>query len=150
MVGRVTIAEAAQKTSDGNTFYVLMGTPPNTPPVTGGNVNYGMYLGLYKSSDTLLDFTKVMLRQAITPPPGVNPPDFQDINLLGQDASNAGALAVDPTDLNVVYVGGAVTSYVSPGPPAARADSGGHRRHAGHRRHERQPLPQSVRPRPVS
>jgi hypothetical protein len=107
-VGRVTVALAGGRVGDEGTAYVLIGSPPvNT---TAPNVNAGDFVGLYKTSNNFLDYTKVMLRQAEpapVPPMGHRPlHNFQDIDLLYQDASYAGALAVDPTDPNVVYVGG--------------------------------------------
>ncbi|HZT82463.1 MAG TPA: hypothetical protein VFA26_19700, partial [Gemmataceae bacterium] len=111
-VGRVTLAIGSGRPGDEKYLYVLVGTPPgnNTPP----NHDQGSMAGLYRSNDGLLTFTKVMLRQNVpTGNPGVDNngrplPDvnYQDINVLGQDASYAGALLVDPTDPNVVYVGG--------------------------------------------
>src|SRR5205085_1960661 len=52
--------------------------------------------------------------------------NFQDINLLGQDASYVGALAVDPNNPNVVYVGGSTQWAANPGLAHAlvRVDTG--------------------------
>ncbi len=124
-VGRITLAIGSGRVGDEANVYVLMGTPPgnNTPP----NVDYGRELGLYKTSDNLSNFTKIMLRQNTTPFGDGDPEDgteipgldhnFKDINLLGNDASNVGALAVDPTNPNVVYVGGS-RRYAPEGPEA--------------------------------
>jgi hypothetical protein len=108
-IGRVTVGEgfASPSTGPGSniaTFYVLMGTPPASPPLTGGSVNYGSELGLFKSSDGGLNFTKVILTANTGT---IASPNFQNINLLGNDASNVGQIVVDPTDPNVIYVGGA-------------------------------------------
>jgi hypothetical protein len=100
-LGRVTVAISSEKVGSEAVVYILIGTPPgnNTPP----NVDLGTFSGLYKTSNNFLDFTKVMLRQDTST--GTTH-SFTDINLLGQDASYVGALTVDPSDPNVVYVGG--------------------------------------------
>jgi hypothetical protein len=107
-VGRVTVAQARGRVGDEGTYYVLITTPPvNTVPP---NVNAGDFAGLYKTSNNFLDYTKVMLKTAepAPAPPMNHAPlhNFQDIDLVFSDASYAGALTVDPTDPNVVYVGG--------------------------------------------
>ena len=52
----------------------------------------------------MLNFTKVMLKEN---EPLVNQPqNFKDINVLGHEGGNVGALAVDVNNPNVVYVGG--------------------------------------------
>ena len=103
-VGRVTVAIGTGAVADERYLYVMMSTPPgnNVAP----NVNWGSFKGLYKSSDNMLDWTKVMLMQ--DDPPPVAPPahDFVNINPLGEDGANAGTLIVDPSDPNVVYLGG--------------------------------------------
>jgi len=128
-VGRVTLVEgyATPTTGPGSnisTYYVLIGNPTPTNPVTGGLVNYGNATGpiggLYKSSDAGLNWTKVMLR-ANTAAAGAAP-SFQDINLLGNGAGNVGALVLDATDANVVYVGGADNAAQSFG--LIRVDTG--------------------------
>jgi hypothetical protein len=136
-IGRVTVSEgfASPSTGPGSaiaTLYVLIANPSHqTPQVQGGSVDYGNGLstdpvtgakvaGLYKSSDGNLNFTHVMLR-ANTAPPGAQPA-FKDINLLGNDANNVGQLVVDPTDVNVVYVGGADNAALSFG--LIRVDTG--------------------------
>ncbi len=100
-VGKVLVAISSNLVGSAPVAYVLMGTPPgnNTPP----NVNLGTFAGLYKTGNNFADFTKVMLRQDTSAGATHN---FTDINLLGGDASYTGALAVDPTDPNAVYVGG--------------------------------------------
>jgi hypothetical protein len=103
-VGRVTIAIAGGRVGEESTVYVLLGNPPPAGGLTPPSYDLGTFQGLYKTSDGLLNFTKVMLRQNVASP---TLPKFEDINLLGREASNFGALAVDPTDPNVVYVGGA-------------------------------------------
>jgi hypothetical protein len=102
-VGRVTIAIASGRVGEESTTYVLVGNPPPTGGTTPPNYDLGTFQGLYKTHDGLLNFTKVMLRQDVST---TDLPKFQDINLLGNEASNFGALVVDPTDPNVVYVGG--------------------------------------------
>src|SRR5205807_8298000 len=83
-----------------------------TPPVntTAPNINAGDFAGLYKTSNNFLNYTKVMLRTeepAPAPPPKHAPlHNFQNIDVLFDDASYAGSLTVDPTNPNVVYVGG--------------------------------------------
>src|SRR5207247_10493651 len=66
-VGRVTLALGAGRVGDEPNVYVLMAQPPNPP--TPGFIGQGRMLGLFKSKDNLLNFTKVMLRQNIFDPP---------------------------------------------------------------------------------
>jgi len=127
-IGRVTVAEGFSSATAGPganiaTFYVLIGNPSHqSPEVEGGSVDYGTGLnpdpvtgatvaGLYQSPDGGLDWTHVMLRTNMPTAAGL--PNFQDINLLGNDTNNVGQLIVDPTDPNVVYVGGADTPLSS-------------------------------------
>src|SRR5262249_37905464 len=57
------------------------------------------------TKDNFLNFTKVMLKQ-----PGPTHTRFAesylDIGLLGTEGATVGAMTVDPSDPNVVYVGG--------------------------------------------
>ncbi len=100
-LGRVTLGIGQGRIAAQTYLYVLIGTIPgnNTPP----NVDFGTFSGLYRSKDVGLNFTKVMLKQD-TGGGGVH--NFVNINLLSHDAANAGAMLVDPSDPNVVYVGG--------------------------------------------
>ncbi len=101
-VGRVTLAMPSEAAFE-QTLYVVMANPPANPAVNAPTINYGSFMGLYKTSNNLDDFTKVGLFQNTST---TKLPVFSAINLLGSDASNAGALLVDPTDPNVVYFGG--------------------------------------------
>ena len=106
-LGRVTVAIGQGRTGNEGYVYVLIGTPPgnNTPP----NVDWGGYMGLYRTKDNMLNFTNVKLSQDMFPGPSVpdaDNHDFQPIDLLRHDAANAGAMITDPTNPNVVYVGG--------------------------------------------
>ena len=116
-VGRVTVAMGTGRQGDDDFVYVLFGTPPvtSTPNFNAPLINYGTDLDgpdgspLYVSDDNMLDFTNVMLKVDVPLPKGFaggpNPVNYENLNLLGVNASNAGALVVDPTDPNVVYVG---------------------------------------------
>ncbi|NBO92938.1 MAG: hypothetical protein EBV06_11605, partial [Planctomycetia bacterium] len=99
-VGTIKIGIGNGKSGDEATVYAMIGTPPgnNVAP----NVNLGGYNGLYKTSNNLNNFTRVSLRQDTDPTAARN---FQDIN-LGVETSYAASLGVDPTNRNVVYVGG--------------------------------------------
>jgi hypothetical protein len=99
-VGTVKVAIGSGRSGDERFVYVLMGTPPgdNTPP----SRELGGFLGLFKSSNNMANFTQVMLRQDVIPGPFF---DFQDIN-LGVETSYAASLAIDPSNPNVVFVGG--------------------------------------------
>ncbi len=128
-IGRVTLAYATGITNDSSTLYVLITSPPAANPLPGGNVQFGSgqagtndepdhdavtatntptIYGLYKSGNQTLGitaFTHVMIREQ----QGGGAPDepaFKDINFSNVDASNTGVLVVDPTDPNVVYLGG--------------------------------------------
>src|SRR5205807_812368 len=103
VLGRVTVTIGSGRTSNEGYVYVMIGTPPgnNTPP----SVNWGTFSGLYRTKDNMLNFTKVMLKEDLGPTGVANVfHNFQDINLLSRDASNAGAMVVDPQNPNVVYV----------------------------------------------
>ncbi len=127
-VGRVTVAQGYGIGSDIATFYALVANPPTPYPTQfpvqpkGGSVNYGTGLqganlaaGLYKTSDGGLNWTKVMIKanvggDVVPANSGFPQINFQDVNLLGNNASNVGSLVIDPTNPNVVYVGGADNS----------------------------------------
>jgi hypothetical protein len=113
-VGRVTLAIATGKASNEDIYYVMIGTVPGA--ATPGQVNLGQFAGLYKSKNAGLDWTKVMLRQDTGT---VGAENFQNINLLGNEAGAVGALVVDPNDPNVVYVGG--SSRFAPAGPLQHA-----------------------------
>jgi FG-GAP-like repeat len=131
MIGRVTLAYAAGITNDTSTLYVLVTSPPLANPLPGGNVDFGNgkagtvdeplhdastftntpnIYGLYKSGNQTLGvtaFTHVQVREQKVPSGGT--PDivpWSDVNFSNVDASNSGAIVVDPTDPNVVYIGG--------------------------------------------
>jgi hypothetical protein len=121
-IGKVLVGISSTQVGSEPIVYILLGTPPgnNTPP----SVNLGSFSGLYKTSNNFLNFTKVMLRQDTST---VSTHNFKDINLLGGDASYTGALVVDPTDPNIVYVGGSTQwAAASSGPVHAlvRIDTG--------------------------
>ena len=106
-LGRVTVAIGDGRIGDESTVYVLIGTPPSS--TTAPNLNYGTTFGLYKTSNNLFDFTKVELMQNIgtgAQPDQAGTHDFVPIDLFGDNASNSGALVVDPNDPNVVTIGG--------------------------------------------
>ncbi len=109
-VGRVTVAQGSGRVGDERFVYVLMSNPPNSTD----QFNQGSYLGLFKSKDNMLNFTKVMLKE---PNPGHArfAESYGDIELLGNEGGNVGALVVDPSNPNVVFVGG-----------SRRFSSGGH------------------------
>jgi hypothetical protein len=124
-IGRITLATANPniEITGERVFYVLIATPPTTP-VPRGTVLEGQTLpsdvianpdtnriyGLYKTKDNLLDFTHVMLRQE-DPRSTADNPLFDDINLTGNEGVNVGAMAVDPNNAAVVYVGGSTRYY---------------------------------------
>ena len=116
-VGRVTIAQGNGRVGDERFTYVLMSNPPTGTP--DQPFDQGNYMGLYKSKDGLLNFTKVMLRQ---PAAGHARffENYDDIELLGNEGTNVGALVVDPSNANVVYVGGS-RRFSDPGSPPQHA-----------------------------
>jgi photosystem II stability/assembly factor-like uncharacterized protein len=124
-LGRVTIAQGSGSPGiDEAYIYVLIGTPPPANGQTAGSYNQGTGVddtggypnqhalaaravsGLYRTRDAGRNWTKVMLRENLNGNTPTFPERFADLNLLGKDSSNAGALIVDPTDPNVVFVGG--------------------------------------------
>src|SRR5262249_26212580 len=136
-IGRVTVAEGYGPGQNIATYFVLMGTPPSNPltqggpavlgqlPVVGGTVDYGHQMGLLRTPDDGKAFTKVTLSTNAGGIDAANPPNFVDIDLLGNDASNVGSLVIDPTDANVVYVGGADNSEPNTNPTGTAPPSFG-------------------------
>jgi hypothetical protein len=117
-VGRVVFALAQSKPQDNLTMYVLVSTPPaqNGSFADSGQkseVDMGLAdsFGLYKSSDGGLSWTHVMLRENISNLTSTNPRQWLNLFTLGHEGSDVGALAVDPNNRNVVYVGGS-TRYL--------------------------------------
>jgi hypothetical protein len=113
-IGRISVAVAQPNIEIGgeHVFYVLVANPPVTPPprgqVTLGDTNPSSVTGvagLYKTKDNFLDFTHVMVRQE-DPGSTFDKPSFLDLDMTGNEGANVGSLAVDPTNANVVYVGG--------------------------------------------
>jgi FG-GAP-like repeat/FG-GAP repeat len=103
-LGRVTVTMATGAVSQERYTYIMIANPP-VAGATAPTVNWGDFAGLYKSSDNMLDFTKVSLMEN-TPSATPGNHNFVNINLLGADGANAGALIVSPTNPNVVFVGG--------------------------------------------
>ncbi len=103
-VGRVAIGWATGQAANEKIIYVSFSAPPgnNNAP----SVDFGQFTGLYKTSNFLLDFTKVMLREDTNPPGPGNWPSFTDIGIFGRNGANTNQLIVDPNNPNVVYVGG--------------------------------------------
>ncbi len=122
-VGRVTVAMGTGRVGDQRFIYVLMATPPSGSGVSAP-FQQGNELGLFKSSDNMSNFTQVMLDQQTNPLATRSTPTFTPIDLLGDpntglgEGSNFGALAVDPTDPNVVYVGGSDQPQMTSETPA--------------------------------
>jgi hypothetical protein len=106
-VGRVTIGLGSGRLADSAFVYVLMANAspfPLSPPPN--SLNTGTYMGLFASRNGGNDWTKVMLRQPDLP---TGPPSnlaYRDLDLMNKDGGYVGALAVDPTDPYVVFVGG--------------------------------------------
>ena len=67
--------------------------------------------GLWKTKDAGLNFTHVMIKE-IDP---ILIDVFNEVNITGTECGATGALAVDPTDPSVVYVGGSRKGYLLPG-----------------------------------
>jgi hypothetical protein len=113
-LGRVTVTEGFGRGPDQSTFYVLIGSAATSSvPLTGGNVNFGngTQFGLYKSSDGGLNWTNVKLMDQTgfnIDSKGLASPVYSRLNLLGKDAANGASMVVDPTNPNIVYIGGSV------------------------------------------
>jgi hypothetical protein len=104
-IGKVNIAIGTGTASDPATWYIMMASPPPAagPHPPGG----GDFLGLYKTKNFGLDWTKVQLREEIPKPSGTTFIERNvDIDPFGAEANNVGALVVDPTNPNIVYLGG--------------------------------------------
>src|SRR5262249_463800 len=71
--------------------------------------------------------TKAKLKQNTGGNWVARPENFQNINLFGRDPSDVGALVVDPTNPNVVFVGGSTNFQRANDPPThgiIRVDTG--------------------------
>src|SRR5262249_50918216 len=99
-VGRITLAQGTGRLGDERYVYVLMATATDNT----STFDQGQFMGLYKSKDNLLNFTKVKLTAGNGQGNGAQV--FSAIGLLGREGANVGAMVVDPTNPNVVYVGG--------------------------------------------
>jgi FG-GAP-like repeat/Bacterial Ig-like domain len=105
-VGKITIGLPTTKSQDEGILYVLISNAVAVgSQLDGGSTTTPNLYGLYKSKDTGLNWTHVMLKES-EPIPG-DPHNFIDMNLTADRGSYVGALAVDPNDANVVWVGGA-------------------------------------------
>jgi photosystem II stability/assembly factor-like uncharacterized protein len=119
-VGRVTFAMAQTRPGDDLTMYALFTTPPANngsfaDPGQKSEVDMALAdsFSLYKSSDGGASWVHVMLRENISNPSSMNPRQWLNLFTVGHEGSDVGALAVDPNDNNVVYVGGS-TRYLMP------------------------------------
>ncbi|HLJ97755.1 MAG TPA: DUF4214 domain-containing protein [Gemmataceae bacterium] len=118
-IGRVTIAQAQDNVADEGTLYVLMGRPPASQgsfedrqqksETDNGLANS---FGLYKSKNGGLSWTHVMLRENVPTTNPAKPRNWLNLFTLGFEASSVGALAVDPTDPAVVYMGGSNRYFI--------------------------------------
>jgi hypothetical protein len=131
-VGRITLAIPETQVQADGVVYALISdaTPFGTTGATadGGNTrgsaiadNQGNtdLSGLYKSKNGGSDWTHVMLRQSV--PIQGNVHNFLNLELTANEGSYVGALAVDPANANVVYLGGARIEASIPPQPGTTA-----------------------------
>ncbi len=101
-VGTVKVAIGSGRIGDERFVYAFIGKVPgnNTPP----SVDLGGYDAVYKTSDNLLNWTKISLKQETS---AANPAShsFQNIN-FGKETTYASSLVVDPVNANVIYIAG--------------------------------------------
>ncbi|HEV3081146.1 MAG TPA: FG-GAP-like repeat-containing protein [Gemmataceae bacterium] len=111
-VGRITIALPGGGSANEGIVYFMMGTPGTGSPLNDGtslnpaaNTLANRSIGVFKTRNGGLSWTHVMLTE--------NNPDepnemrsFENIFTLGQEASDVGALVVDPSNPAVFYLGG--------------------------------------------
>lgn len=127
-IGRVTLAQGSGRVGDEKFLYVMIANPPPAglqllpgQHYTGNFQSSGApsatesvlptdpdYLpsGLYKSKDYGLNWTRVRVRENLGGHTSGFPEDYEDINILGGEGNDTGALVVDPNNPDVVYVGG--------------------------------------------
>ena len=110
-VGRVTIALPTTRAADDGIVYVFIATPGSGDPTNDGTSQNKQQttisppgVGLYKTVNGGLSWTAVMLKESV--PVTGNPEHFVNLFLDGNEASDVSALVVDPSNSNVVYVGG--------------------------------------------
>jgi hypothetical protein len=110
-VGRVTLAVPTVRSTDEGVVYVFIATPGTGQVINDGTSQHKQQttitptgVGLYKTVNGGLSWTGVMLKESV--PIVGNPVHFVNLFLDGNEASNVSALVVDPTNADVVYVGG--------------------------------------------
>jgi hypothetical protein len=119
-VGKVTIALPETRVSDDGIIYALISNPTPFGSTGDAGTTQGSAIadaegqtgvaGLWKTKVHGDDWTHVMLRQSVPVAPPVaaaDPHHFINLNLTADEASYVGTLVVDPTNANVVYIGGA-------------------------------------------
>jgi hypothetical protein len=110
-IGRVTIGLASSRVADEQVVYVFMGRPPSSQGSYGDiqqssevSTALGESFGLFKTKNGGLSWTHVMLRENVPIPN--KPRNWLNLFTMGHEAAQVGALAVDPQNANIVYVGG--------------------------------------------
>src|SRR5262249_27204912 len=104
---------------DEKVVYVMVAQPNNsTSPYSQGGL-----LALYKSKDNMLNFTKVKITDDVRTS-AMPLENFLDVNMLGDEGSTIGALAVDPTNPNVLYVAGSSRYFGLTNRGLIRVDTG--------------------------
>jgi photosystem II stability/assembly factor-like uncharacterized protein len=118
-VGRVTIAlpRGPAESVDENVVYVMMSTPGSGLVFADGN-SMGLdqtgttsSIGVFKTSNSGLSWTHVMLKEESPDDSNERAPRFVNLSLFGIEGADVGALAVDPVNPNVFYIGGSNRTY---------------------------------------
>jgi hypothetical protein len=112
-VGKVLLAVPSVPTPGEQIVYVMMTTPSTGFPAdgqsfnekgTGNGASSSITIGLYKTRDAGRSYTPIMLRENV--PLASQPFHFANLFTMGHEASDVGALVVDPSNPNVFYIGG--------------------------------------------
>jgi len=114
-VGKIELAIPETRVQDDGIIYVMISDAVPFGSTTDAGSTRGSAIadaagnadlsGLYKSKNGGDDWTHVMLRQSVPIPN--NPNHFMNLELSADESTYVGSLVVDPTDPNVVYLGGA-------------------------------------------
>jgi photosystem II stability/assembly factor-like uncharacterized protein len=111
-IGKVLVTLAQDSIQDRSVVYVFIGRPPAgggksyTDPQQTSEINNqnDQSFGLFKTKNGGLSFTHVMLREFVNFDNVT--PQWRNLFTLGEEATGVGSVVVDPTDPNVVYLGG--------------------------------------------